>query len=135
MVEYIALGNGFFGIEGCLFCLRFVFVNDLRFLLLRVLSSTIEGRDIVYSDRLNSKRKWRWIHQLTKHCLSMKKMKWIRFLNVLISSMDVILKVLLSCECVCVCVCVSVSELYLLNITGWYGCSLFCHFSHWRCSC
>jgi hypothetical protein len=39
---------------------------------------------------------------------------------VLISSMDVILKVLLSCECVCVCVCVSVSvsELYLLNITG-----------------
>jgi len=33
---------------------------------------------------------------------------------VLISSMDVILKVLLSCECVCV----SVSELYLLNITG-----------------
>jgi hypothetical protein len=34
--------------------------------------------------------------------------------------MDVILKVLLSCECVCVCVCVSVSvsELYLLNITG-----------------
>lgn len=56
MVEYIALGNGFFGIEGCLFCLRFVFVNDLRFLLLRVLSSTI-GRDTVYSDRLNSKRK------------------------------------------------------------------------------
>jgi hypothetical protein len=37
---------------------------------------------------------------------------------VLISSMDVILKVLLSCECVCVCVSVYVSELYLLNITG-----------------
>ena len=25
MVEYINLGNEFFGIEGCLFCLRFVF--------------------------------------------------------------------------------------------------------------
>lgn len=34
MVEYIDLGNELFGIEGRLFCPRFVFVNDLSFFFL-----------------------------------------------------------------------------------------------------